>query len=687
MRASTILENEVLRIAVSNENGNIESVYFKDISEDLIKEPRLAANFQINLQSEAQEANYIFGKCQKLTSIEKGENSLILFWKGPLTNELGEHDLDVSMTITLDDDQISFQVSAENRTECDFSEVWAPIIGGINGLGERKDTKAMIPLNGEGTGEDLFTHFHAPMELGLPIPEVSYSYPGEMGVQWLDFYNEKINRGVYFACYDVVPRFKSIRFELEPGAAHFREDNWPRHEDFDKDLPIGMNMNWVFFPYTKKGDTFVSPPLVIKYHEGNWENVPEFYEKWFRENFKIVNPDRWQRAETSFLCTMFMLPESNILFTYKDIPRWVDSAKKYGVNAVLACGWDYGGHDKGYPYYDIEPRLGTEEELRAGIEYAHSVGVKFFFFVNFHQMDTSTDIYKEEFQDYRISDPFGNQYQMGFGMGTFAARKNWTSPKMLSINPSYKPMRDYIVEKMKWLVEIGADGVHVDKIGFSNLTAIDLNPKIRAMGYAPDTSIWKGILEFCKELDEACKAINPDFCFSIEGSWDRFLEYTDVNWMWTNPWAADHTCTIKYTLPEWTPCYCIDQPCDYTTVNEGIRNGYQLFISPMMITAGMDHPKFTKLSAYIQEVEKIRAQVKDVIYYGRFMKKSDTAAWVSSENHVKNKCFINEKTGRKGCVFTNTDSQAQEASIDFLSGSSEFTVYKNCRSSPELTLF
>jgi hypothetical protein len=673
MKNTIILENEILHIGINGDNGCIENVLLKDINQDVISEKRLAGNFKINLQSDETESNYIDGCCQKLKSYEKGPGFINLFWENPLSNELGEYDIDVSMMIRLVNDEITFEIAAVNRTDSRFSEIWAPVIGGFNGIGKRKDTKAMIPVVGESTGEDMFTQFRCHIELGIPIPEQVYSYPGQMGVQWCDIYNTQINRGLYMACYDKEPRYKSIRFELEPGAAHLREDNWPKADDFDKDLPIGLNTNWVFYPYTKKGEQFNSPPLVIKYHKGNWEAAAGFYGNWFKQNFKIINPNRWQRNEMSFLCTMFMLPESNILFQYKDMNKWIDSAKEYGVNAVLICGWQIGGHDNSYPYYDPDPRLGTMEELRAGIEYAHSVGVKIFFFVNFNQMDTFTPVYKEEFEPYAVSDQWGNVVPYGFGMGTLAARLNYSSRKLVNIDPSYEPMRAYIINKLKWLAEIGADGFHVDKIGFSNVSAIDLNPKINALGYSPDTSIWSGILKFCEELSDVCLKINPDFCFSVEGSWDRFLEYTDVIWMWHNAWAYDHTCAIKHTLAQWTPCYSITQPNDYTSVNEAIRHGYQLFISPMMITASMNHPKFTKLSKYIAEVNKIRDLTKDIIYNGCYLNENDYNVWISSD-YVKYKGFYNPKTGDKGCVITNTDAKTHEFSVDFLNNNDKSMI-------------
>lgn len=35
--------------------------------------------------------------------------------------------------------------------------------------------------------------------------------------------------------------------------------------------------------------------------------------------------------------------ESRINFKIKDLPKYVDEAKRYGVNAIQLTGWSYGG--------------------------------------------------------------------------------------------------------------------------------------------------------------------------------------------------------------------------------------------------------------------------------------------------------------------------------------------------------
>ena len=63
---------------------------------------------------------------------------------------------------------------------------------------------------------------------------------------------------------------------------------------------------------------------------------------------------------------------------------------------MLISGWNVGGHDGSYPYYDPDPRLGTWDELAEGIRACHKMGVKVFFFANIQPVRVDTDWYRSE---------------------------------------------------------------------------------------------------------------------------------------------------------------------------------------------------------------------------------------------------------------------------------------------------
>ncbi len=196
--------------------------------------------------------------------------------------------------------------------------------------------------------------------------------------------------------------------------------------------------------------------------------------------------DDWIRRQSFFLMTMFMLPEGTINYTFKDIPKWAKAAKEHGINAVQISGWQRGGHDNGYPYYEPDPRLGTWKELEDGIRACHRMGLKVYFFANYQPMMVDSDWYKRELHKYReMKADGGYTWMAGWGMGTLWARAG--HPKLMTwADLAFPQFRKIIVDYFVKLASIGADGVHVDKMFPA---ALDYNPDIPM---SPDTATWEG---------------------------------------------------------------------------------------------------------------------------------------------------------------------------------------------------
>ena len=160
------------------------------------------------------------GREQRLTSLEKTAHGLTLTWKGPLKNPRGEFDLDFVLQIVFEDQTIQFRADVRNRTQYPVAEVWYPILGGITGIGDRGETLEMIPQAGKSTETNLFYNFQGRAPgggLGVTYVEAFWSYPNPMPMPWISLQNRKLDRTMYFACHDVVSRFKTVRFELHPG--------------------------------------------------------------------------------------------------------------------------------------------------------------------------------------------------------------------------------------------------------------------------------------------------------------------------------------------------------------------------------------------------------------------------------------------------------------------------------------
>jgi hypothetical protein len=670
-----ILESERILVELSEATGAVVRIHDKSAGIELIRDARLARAFQLVLPTEQSQANEISSDEQSRPTITRTTAGATLRWPGPLVAPHGTYDIDVELSVEVNGARLAFRYTLANASDRTVAEVHGPVFGGVVRLGERAATRLMVPLSGSSAGEDLFQSFRGfgggMEELGSPVPEYLFKYPGELPMPWIDIYDEALGRGMSLAALDEGARQYCLRIAVHPGIGHGRDHPWPSPDEVDADLPTGLTATWVSFPYVASGSTFTGPEIVVTAHDGDWHEAAREYRRWFDERVEVPKADKagWLRSAPAFLDTMFLLPEGNVNLRFADMGAWAEGARRCGVDAVLVSGWDVGGHDAMYPAYEPDPRLGTWDELAAGIAACHEIGVRVFFFVNLQPVDCTTDWYERELHSYRSMDPWGVSTPMGWGMGTVAARLGATRKPLVFASPAFPQLRDIVVRQMRTLAEIGADGIHVDKLAWSTVP-LEFNP---ASPLPPDRATWEGILAFLDEVEAACRAVSPEFAISHEGTWDRVLEWSSVAWAWHSTWERDHTAAFKYAFPEWFPALAVSQPYDFNVVNAAVRFGYQLLIGPGNYTKGMDYPPMRGLGRYIEPVNALRRELADLLILGTF--EDGHGATVEHGPDVRYATH-RAASGRRACVIVNYGGDPQMGVVRELAGAAAVRVHE-----------
>lgn len=680
-----ILRNDLYLLEFDRANGSLVRLRDEAAGCEVITEPRLAESFRLLLPLPDMHANYVLGKEQALTDAEMSAGTAVLRWAGPLKNARGTWDIEVVLRVELSGEAVSFQMEVMNRTAFRLTEVWQAMIGGMTGLGPddvaRRKTQAMIPIGHGHWNRDVFVNFGTRECLGVTNSEQLFAYPNNMSMPWLSLPNPSTGRTLYFTALEETPRTKFIRLALMPGVAHDRKGgDWLRADEVDGQ-PIGVTMNWVNVPHTPPGETFVGPRIVLQSHEGGWKQSAGLYRRWFDSQFPVVDSRKhWIRQETAYLDTMFLLPEDNVNLTFAQMPQWAAAAKEKGLRALLVSGWQCGGHDRGYPMYEPDPRLGTYDDLRRGIEECHKLGMKVFFFVNFDPCDEGTEWFQSEGKKYVTLDWRGFDFgPYGWGMGTLSARASMTRTGLVNCNPLHKGFRELLVGYFRKLAEVGADGLHVDKLVVYNA---DFNP---ALGVSPDEAFGWGELACLEATLKACREVNPEFCVSFEGWWDRLLSYGDVAW-----WGWPDESALKAAFPQVTSCIGVTQPGDYNMVNYAALRGQSLLIGPGHYTRGADFVPMRRVIEYAGEVTRIRNLLLDDVSRAAVAGKEElkVSGPFASDANAAWSVFRNTGTGRRAAVLINTGPSAVEATeVEFAqSASRQATLYQPFQQARKITM-
>lgn len=627
--APVVLQNHCVLLELDPAVGTIARILDKPSGIALAPPQALAENFRLVVLMPDAETADILGKDQKLSTIRRTPDGLVLSWDGPLKDTMGrEHKITVRMDVTLADSELQFGLRLDNNTAHKVKEAWYPMIGGLASFGapgKPADGLAWLPTSSPWT-----------KKIELPFGSALYAYPGRLNMSFACVQSAAAKKSLYFASHDKVARYKVYRFE-----EHVK--------DSTKDVFACIQHS----PFTPPGTTFDGSTVVLRVVDGDWRAAGRVYRAWFDKTFGIAKPsESWIRRESFFQLTMFELPEGTINYRFRDIPQWAKDAKDHGINAVQISGWNLGGHDNGYPAYVVDPRLGTWQELEAGIKACHEMGVKVYFFVNYQQMMLESEWYKNELVKYREwGSPEGAlTWNTGWPMGTLWGRMGHPK-RMTGANLAFPKYRKIVVDQFARLARIGADGVHVDKMFPS---AIDYNPE---SPMSPDTATWEGAILLTKEVMAACRKHNPDWAMSFECNWDRMLQFGGATW-----WVGNQRIT-RQVFPENVETLLVAMAYDYLGVNNAVREGHTVMLGPMNFCRSVGWKPWEGLADYIKQVKRIRDSLTDTVYLGEVLGHEGVQMPGGPASGLAFNVFRNLSTGKRVCILTNATMQPKKQGI------------------------
>jgi hypothetical protein len=627
------IENDSVLLEVDRLHGTFLRLLDKASGLQLAPPPETAENFRLLCPTRENRQNLLIGRKQKLTSLSLDGHTMKLEWKRPLVDEYGAaHDIDVSMRVSLNAAGIEVNCSVQNDSNETVEEVWYPLFGGILGMC-KNDASAKVTL---------MPPPHNGKPFARPFGEYAVGYPGN-NMSFVDLSVATRNRGLYFGAHDPLARYKLFRFIEVAGE--------PNSEVFAALCHL---------PLAKPRERFDGAPVLLMFHDGDWAAAgKQFYRPWFIDTFGLkTKDDDWIRRNGFFQMIMIMLPEGNVNYRFNEIPQLARDGLKYGVTSLQIAGWQRGGHDNGYPYYEPDPRLGTWEDLERAIDECHKIGVSVYFFANITVVNLDTDWYKAELKDCAWESANGADYWIaGWGMGTLASRMGHTTPLMGFYDTSFPAMHDGHLKYFKKLAEIGADGLHIDKTFPGNM---NFNPRAPM---SPDTTLNEGAVRLARDIYEQCSAIHPGFGVSFECNLDRFLSFGAATW-----WAGN-MANARQVFPELVETVGLYQPYDYFTLNEAVRNGHAVMISPHHFNRSMAYPTWRGLSEYIANVKKIRDELSDIVLYGEQIPQDKGILFEKPiPSSVAAQNYTSIPPGKRACILTNSGTQPADVHVKAFAG-------------------
>jgi Domain of unknown function (DUF6259) len=643
-----VFETPGLRLTFDPVHGNLIGLLLKASGEELIKEPRLAGNFQLLAPLPHRRYHYVDGSSQALAGFEVEGDACVLRWEA-LKTEHGEFAIDVTQRFRWDErsDDLLVTLRLSNQSDLEIEEVWYRVLCGLTGLGKREDTRFLAPTgHGYAGYENLFQHFPAPSYIAHPYPAITLAYPcPDLNMQWVDIHNPRLGLGLYLGSHDETTDITWFHLQLRPCLVQRTKQNrWPLRSDLHDDSPIGLNISVVKLPYLKPGETVELAPICLHVHDGDWHSAADRYRRWMDTWMEVAPKPLWVQQGMSYQESGVFYPHGKVDYTFADMKQMSADALQYGVDTIHLIGWHRGGWDANAPDYVPADELGGWEGLERGVREVHGQGGRVCLFVNFQMADHDTDWYRRELHRYALVDVHGNTKSHGWGYyilgDIMGASPEGHKPVFTKMCPWEEAFQDLIIERFVALAKTGIDALSIDKL------------QMMFRCFHPDhthrpAQTPSGLLKGLRRIRDAVRAVNPDISIVAEGWWDVFYQYIDASQ--TKLHDYEHLPVLKYTFPEVLLRVFVDR-LDYHSVNGCIRCGHW-----MCFAINNHHSTLAgapELGPYVREALRIRSALNDYLWAGRFR---DTlgARVVGGHDRVRYGVHEHRLTGKKAYVIVN----------------------------------
>ncbi len=540
-RNGYVLENDSYRVEISRRNGAITRIRDKRGDIEIIREPRLAGNYKFTLPIpgdaawQATEANYIVGDVQPLASMDRSDDSLTLTWGPGLTSVVGvSYDVVVTMRVALIEDWIEFHLDVENRTDLNIGELFYPVIGGTMGVTpatsdghfDHKKTELFLPTGAGVHSARIFHTFENQSWLGIMGPEQHYAYPTALSMPWLDLSHGGVGRGVYFGAHDPVYRYKVMHLEMCPGAAGPRADgNWPRADELDG-LPAGVRMSVVHMPYHPPRGVFTASPVVLRAHEGGWEEAARFHGRHAHSATNSVVAPKYMQCDAQ---------------PFDRLPQLAAQASAAGRDTLLLSNWRQ--HKEGTPLFEVAGGDEGSVALREAIAQCHDAGIKIVFTIDIEPAAMDTEEYASTLAEFACTDRWGivNTVTAGGG-GDRHSQYLASQTRRAVLAPASPGYRAHLVKCIAELASLGADGMHIGRF-FSR--ELDFNASLETTA---DRASWEGAMQTVDAMLLEARKVNPAFTLSTDAISDHILMRTNIAGR-----ERPEKSPLAAAFPEWAP--------------------------------------------------------------------------------------------------------------------------------------
>jgi hypothetical protein len=656
-----VLENSYFRVTFDSASGALTGLERKSSSWKIHRRPELGVSFRMLAPLPTRRDNFILGQKQRAAKVEKVGNRVNLEWNNLLSEHGGVLPIRFRAVVTLDGDALKFESSLANNSQLVIETAEYPYLGDLSA------PAADAPL------------WHREMWYGnLESQEIHPHFKNNEGYWGVDFPMQTDNsnhslfsliqstdQGLYVQLDDHQARYLvQYMFEQRPGVLESIYNEVPL-KDAISGKPVHLEFRATHFPFLASKSSIDLTAVVLRAYSGDWQAGLDLYKQWRATWFHQIHVPDWAKEVHSWQQLQINDPEDSLCIRYSDLVTYGEECARNGVRAIQLVGWNRGGQDRGNPSQDIDPRLGTWQELHDAIAKIQTMGVKIILFGKFNWADVTTSWYHTELYKFDAKDPYGEPYEHGgYAYLTPTQLAGINKRRFAVMCFRCAAYRNIAAKEFGKVAALNGSGFLYDEVCHHGTALYCFAPD---HGHPVPAFIYGGDIPMAEALDGVVRS-SPDFLFSGEGPEDILMQYYPLSYFRIN---NVHTPVCRYIDSQAPLMVAVTGFDDREMLNRILMYRYIISYEPYNFKGRLND--FPLTLAYGKKIDALRKRYKDWLWDAEYRDKLGAEVIVEGRPHDLYSVF-RTGTGKSAVVVVNQEPAKAVAANVKLPNSPELVV-------------
>ena len=643
-----VMENADLKVVFDKNSGRLVKLVSKKTGWQIQRRGYLSRSFRLGVPVPGRRDNCVFGERQSPCKAEiSNQNKKIVFTWDKLVSECDKNlNITFTGTVELTDNGLEFTAKIENNSPYIVESVYWPYLGDIS-----------VPNKQSNLG---WMHYeYAGGLINSPIYPYFKNQKGYYGVDYpIQIYNTvnshfglmgSDNQGMYVCYNDTTDKYLvNYTFELKPGFefAESMDLGLVPKTDSLSGKPAHIEYSCVHLAYINPRESEILKPIIFQPYVGDWQKGSDIYKTWRKTWVRSLPCPDWVKKVHSWQQIHINSSEDYPRFSYKELVGYAKECAMHGVKAIQLTGWNLGGQDRGNPSHDIDPRLGTWEDLKNTIAECKKIGVHIILFSKFNTADESQPWFKNELIKYAIKDPYGNYIDYwGYQYQTAVQLASLNTRRLIPMCPLSSIWRDIADREFIKTIDLGADGMLYNECQHHGGVFYCFDS---SHGHHVPTNVFSGDILLENGFRKITRQINPEYLFVGEGV--RDLQFRSYNMSYFRN-GSDDVALHRYVAPEAAMMTAVIGYNDRHPINQALLYRYIISYEPRNFKGHLD--EFPLTMQYGEKVDALREKYNDFLWDGEFVNTVGAKVKVENESKTFYSVFINHKNNKRAVVVVN----------------------------------